>query len=616
MTSESADDSPDATPYNASFQTPKLYGYPAEDHTDIYFFDPPPAPKRREKTERPLGISHCNLQPRRQAVSPRKTATSDEDPPGIQVVPEPEPILSKEQHDLVELIVSGRNVFYTGSAGCGKSTVLKAAVKRLRELGKSVRIVAPTGRAALQVNGTTTWSYMGWTPDYHKMTMEKLIGATYRKHVRRRIKNTDVLIVDEISMVENHHFERMNRCMKAALSKPNDRDLPPFGGVQIIVTGDFCQLPPVKPFEQCIECGRDTKPNDFGTEFHCPNSNHGPYREHDKWAFRSDAWEECNFVHVQLKEIHRQSDQKFIRMLQKCRLGIDLTSAETNILSDHPCQVNNATRLFSTRSEVQQVNLENFAKLKPPPVSYKTLDQFDWKKKEHPELGHYQDRLPDQSLIALKDHRIERHVELKLGMLVVLQVNLDLARGLCNGSQGIICGYETSDPRKFPRAKDTKSTGEDKPRPVDPVAPLLGGEHAELRERQIRKFAETQQPKVWPRVHFHNGLKRTIYADCVVNTVGDHEPYCLLHRTQIPLTAGWAMSIHKSQGMTLDRVIVNLTRAFEEGQVYVALSRATSLEGLKVEGDREGLTVGRGGNDEVHEFLKEQFGELLFNEDS
>jgi ATP-dependent DNA helicase PIF1 len=114
--------------------------------------------------------------------------------------------------------------------------------------------------------------------------------------------------------------------------------------------------------------------------------------------------------------------------------------------------------------------------------------------------------------------------------------------------------------------------------------------------------------KCWPIVKFHNGEVRTIYADCSVHTLGNKEPYSLLSRTQIPLAPAWAMSIHKSQSLTLDRVIVDLTRAWEEGQVYVALSRATSLLGLKIEGDPKGLTVGKGGNPEVRNFHRDKFG--------
>ncbi|RKL34131.1 hypothetical protein BFJ72_g9618 [Fusarium proliferatum] len=228
----------------------------------------------------------------------------------------PEPTLCKEQQDLLDLIMSGRNVFFTGSAGCGKSTVLKAAVKKLRAAGKIVHITAPTGRAALGVNGVTTWSYMGWTIDSMKSPLPELKSDSHRKTVKARLTETHVLVIDEISMVENHHFQRMNECLKSARCWSQQHsdywpNAPAFGGVQLLVTGDFCQLPPVKPFGHCMRCGSptipDTKRNP--TEWNCSGRfNCGPFYVEDQWAFRSDAWEEANFSHVHLKEIHRQSD--------------------------------------------------------------------------------------------------------------------------------------------------------------------------------------------------------------------------------------------------------------------------------------------------------------------
>lgn len=109
-----------------------------------------------------------------------------------------EPTLCPEQAELVDIICSGRNVFYTGSAGCGKSTVLKEFTKRLRDQGLSVKIVAPTGVSALGVGGFTTFVYAGWGVRSFKKSL-KLVLDAHDKHVRKRLKNTDVLVIDEIS---------------------------------------------------------------------------------------------------------------------------------------------------------------------------------------------------------------------------------------------------------------------------------------------------------------------------------------------------------------------------------------------------------------------------------
>ncbi|KAF4122206.1 Pfam:DUF889 [Geosmithia morbida] len=500
-------------------------------------------------------------------------------------LPSNEPKLSEEQQQLVNLILSGKNVFFTGSAGTGKSTVLKAAVRELHRKGLQVDIVAPTGRSALQIGGRSTWSYMGWTPNHDKLKMPSLIASANRKSVYRRLNKTKVLVIDEVSMIENNHFERMSRCMAAARGRHTGDEAKPFGGVQLIVTGDFCQLPPVKPFAHCVECGRKTTSDERETEFFCPSGEHGPFSEHDKWAFRSAAWEACQMVHVQLRQVHRQSDRVFIDILQSCRLGLPLTSDQAELLLDHPCNVDKATRLYPTR-------------------------------------------------------------------------------GLCNGSQGIICGWEYRTLESLPKLRngdlgrkknfvgaathtalgteDIRAQVKEGEQPMLDVAySRLGGniledDYAELKERQIEAFAKAQDHGThhrnnrfpphrdvngvpekllpfWPRVLFHNGVKRTIFAECIVNAIGDSAPYCLLHRTQVPLAPAWAMSIHKSQGMTLDRVIVDLSRAFEEGQVYVALSRATSLEGLRVDGNPAGLSVGQGGNIDVQHFFKMKFGDISNN---
>lgn len=168
-------------------------------------------------------------------------------------VPEPEPQLSAEQRRVVDLIVQDRkNVFYTGSAGCGKSTILKAFVRELKAKGLRVQIVAPTNLAALNVGGQTTWAFAGWTPDSMKKPLDKLKEAAHGKDVWKRFDSTDVLVIDEISMVENLLFERLNEIMKAAMGAMGGGH--PFGGKQVVVTGDvgFLLLSVEKLLIQCV----------------------------------------------------------------------------------------------------------------------------------------------------------------------------------------------------------------------------------------------------------------------------------------------------------------------------------------------------------------------------
>ncbi|KAF4333504.1 ATP-dependent DNA helicase PIF1 [Fusarium beomiforme] len=159
---------------------------------------------------------------------------------------------------------------------------------------------------------------------------------------------------------------------------------------------------------------------------------------------------------------------------------------------------------------------------------------------------------------------------------VMLQFNLNISSGLVNGSQGIVVGWEPFDAEKLPRAKKNKSGDYD--------SDTLAGDHAKVRETEIRDFAINQRIREWPIVRFQNGTERTIYPTCVVNSLGAKEPYSLLMRTKVPLALVWAVSVHKSQGMTLNRVRTQHGRAWEQAQKYVALSRVTTMEGLQIDG--------------------------------
>ena len=488
--------------------------------------------------------------------------------------PRTEPQLCDEQLELVDLIMKGRNVFYTGSAGCGKSTVLKFFVARLKERGSTVCIIAPTGKAALEVGGVTLYSYAGWTPDILKKPIKDLERNAHKTRNWARIKKTDVLIVDEVSMVENHILERLNRVMKSARGEKK-----PFGGVQIIVTGDFCQLPPVRPFRFCIECGAELLRSSGGKLYEC--EEHGKFDDSEKWAFCSDAWKDCDFVYFRLKSVHRQKELVLKSLLEKCRLGKPLDQEEKNLLLNHECETTGAVKLFPTRDEVAQVNNAEMARLKGRSLRFNCLDDF-FGNREHIALEkNFEHDLSSHTLSALEGHRFEPILEMKENMLVILLINLDFDAGLVNGSQGVIVGFETHNDYSLPEQY---------------------GEYKARKKGLIKEFTKRAAVCEWPIVQFQNGEKRTIYAHCMMSELGDNEPYSLLSRTQVPLVAAWAMTIHKAQGMTLSRVIVDLSRTFQKAQDYVALSRSRSLDGLKVE-----ALGGRswGCNKEVLQFLEQ-----------
>lgn len=461
-------------------------------------------------------------------------------------------------------IENGDNVFYTGSAGTGKSTVLKAFVKRLKAQGKQVDIVAPSGIAALNVGGMTIFSYAYWHPDSFKEGLDAFLRKAYMKNVRRRLCTTDVLVIDEISMVERDLLVRLDAMMrearhgyvakddrgrrKKALS-PHNRNLP-FGGGQLVVTGDFCQLPPVKPFKHCIQCGGDELPGWYrqdGKDMQCKSCPR-VYSDADKWAFRSQVWQSCGFQYFELKQIHRQNDQQFITILQKCRVGQAPSAVEAELLTKAKPDPVGAVKLLPRRKEVEEENQRNFSRLPGQVREYGCLDYWEWRSKSEPELQKKGKRKyatkPDGPLLALNDHRFEEKVQLKVGMLVILLVNLDFGTGLVNGSQGKIVRFQKYDPSQ-PLIERPKYSDHPELSALDV-----------LREAQIRTFIEravsgsppdlvtllltvAQGIQEWPVVEFHNKVTRPIIAQCQLSELGSEKPYSLLGRTQIPLIAAW-----------------------------------------------------------------------------
>lgn len=182
-------------------------------------------------------------------------------------------------------------------------------------------------------------------------------------------------------------------------------------------------------------------------------------------------------------------------------------------------------------------------------------------------------------------------------MPVILLNNINGDLGLVNGSQGVIVGFHEYDERELPRAQIRTQT----------FGSHQSTQLVTLRQEQILAFMKENRRPDLPVVKFNNHPDNVIiWPDCSIYERGFEQPYSLLMRTQVPLMAGWALTIHKAQGMTLDRAIIDLSDEFAFGQVYVALSRVRSLRGLKVKALGERMNAAMSG--EVREFLETKFG--------
>lgn len=357
------------------------------------------------------------------------------------------------------------------------------------------------------------------------------------RKIRRNVKakerwlKTKYLIIDEVSMVDGDLFDKLSQIGRTI--RNNGR---PWGGIQLIITGDFFQLPPV------------------------PDHGQGEKRE-AKFAFDAATWDTSIDHTIGLTQIFRQRDPEFARMLNEMRLGKISESTERAFKAlARPLTFNDgvdSAELFPTRAQVDSSNTKRLNELPGKAQRYDSADTGDMK---------IRDRLL-QNMMAPKS------LDLKINAQVMLIKNLD--ETLVNGSLGKVVAF--ADEKTFDMTN------------VDEYSPEMDSAMAKAKQK-LKGFSRDPEgmgdPHKYPVVEFRSidGVPRTILCQPEEWKVELPNGEIQAKRSQLPLILAWALSIHKAQGQTLERVTVNLGKVFEKGQAYVALSRATCQDGLRVMG--------------------------------
>jgi ATP-dependent DNA helicase PIF1 len=425
--------------------------------------------------------------------------------------------LSPEQNYAFEKFKRNDNLFITGPGGTGKTKLIKHLVDYAKTIKRRLQVCALTGCASvlLNCNARTIHSWSGIR--LAKGDKNKIIESVIKnKRSVKTWKSVDVLIVDEISMMSKKIFEILDEIGRAAR-----RNSAPFGGIQLVFTGDFFQLPPV------------------GTE---------DDTDSDKFCFESPIWSQTFKPenHVLLTTIFRQKDPIFINILSQIRRG-NLDQESIEILRKHVKRPYDSdkynglmpTKLFPIRSKVDYVNSMMFSKIDE--------DEYEFEHTVLTNCKSYTDSgkpVPAELLLKCmrmteqeKEYEIEnllnntscsRFLRLKKGASVLCTVNLDMENEICNGSQGIILDIYDND-----------ST-------TNIVVKFSNGHVKHI------------QPHLW-----------------------QSEEFPMIAIKQYPLCLAWALTIHKIQGATLAMAEVDIGESiFEYGQTYVAVSRVQTLDGL------------------------------------
>lgn len=375
-----------------------------------------------------------------------------------------------------------RNIFLTGKAGTGKSTFLHYFRERTR---KKIAVVAPTGVAALNVQGQTIHSLFRLAPRF-------VNPAEIKPDRRRLFKELELLVIDEISMVRADVFDGIDYFLR--LARKNNK---PFGGVQLCVIGDLFQLPPIVSTEE--------KPF-FAQYYQSP------------FFFGAKAYEDAGFEAVEFSTIHRQNDPNFIYVLNAIRAG-DCNEAQLQIINGRAnpkvVPASGTLVLTTTNALAEDINNTRLALLSGKAHQYEGVLKG--------EFGMKGSRLPAPQQLALKP-----------GAQVMFVKN-DSDRRWVNGTIGIVEKLDDD---------------------IITVQTEAGTWEVEREKwKTIGYEFDEEQDKILEK------------------TLGSY--------TQFPLILAWAITIHKSQGKTFDRAIIDLgAGAFAAGQLYVALSRCKTLSGI------------------------------------
>ncbi len=404
------------------------------------------------------------------------------------------------QEEALSILKTGANVFMTGEPGSGKTYTVNQYVAYLRSHGIEPAITASTGIAATHISGMTihSWSGIGVK---HELSQYDLDRIAQNERVVRRINRAKALIIDEVSMLSAQTMAMIDEVCREVRNLEK-----PFGGLQIVLVGDFFQLPPI--------ARRETE---NGTRLAFENAPQDPRVQ---FAYHSPSWAAAKPIVCYLTEQHRQEDATFLDILSALRNGSFNKEHETHLAKRKiikPDDHKNTTKLFSHNADVDFVNETKLKKLPGQARAY-TMKESGTKA--------YAEQLRKSCLSP-------ERLLLKTGAKVMFTKN-NAEGKFVNGTMGEVAGFDSA--QRLPLVK--------------------------LRSGRMVLV----EPAEW-----------TIEAD----------GKALARIEQIPLRLAWAITVHKSQGMSLDAAFIDLTQAFEYGQGYVALSRVRTLEGLQLAGWNE-----------------------------